>query len=74
MSTKFVAFCAAVFSFMVPTRVSTPTFVATLAAIGVSATFWYGTAALVLCHVVISMGYHRAKAWIDLTSGGLVIA
>ncbi|MGF6543815.1 threonine/homoserine/homoserine lactone efflux protein [Paraburkholderia youngii] len=58
----------------VPTHVSMPTFFAMLATVGTSATCWYGAVALVLSHAVIATAYRRAKAWIDLTCGGLMIA
>ncbi|MDM8355895.1 LysE family translocator [Pandoraea communis] len=71
---KSIAFYAAVFSSAVPTHVSTQTFFAMLATVGVSATCWYGAVALVLSHAAIARAYRRAKAWIDLTCGGLMIA
>ncbi|VVE67039.1 amino acid transporter [Pandoraea anapnoica] len=71
---KSIAFYAAVFSSAVPTHVSTPTFFAMLATVGISATCWYGVVALVLSHARIASAYRRAKAWIDLTCGGLMIA
>lgn len=71
---KSIAFYAAVFSSAVPYHVSTPTFVAMLATVGASATCWYGAVALVLSHAAIATAYRRAKAWIDLTCGGLMIA
>ncbi|WP_150576545.1 LysE family translocator [Pandoraea aquatica] len=71
---KSIAFYAAVFSSAVPTHVSTPTFFAMLATVGASATCWYGVVALVLSHASIAAAYRRAKAWIDLTCGGLMIA
>ncbi|MEX3896615.1 LysE family translocator [Paraburkholderia sp. BR10954] len=71
---KSIAFYAAVFSSAVPTHVSMPTFFAMLATVGASATCWYGAVALVLSHTVIATAYRRAKAWIDLTCGGLMIA
>jgi threonine/homoserine/homoserine lactone efflux protein len=71
---KSVAFYAAVFSSVVPTHVSMPTFFAMLAIVGATATCWYGAVALVLSHAAIATAYRRAKAWIDLTCGGLMIA
>jgi threonine efflux protein len=71
---KSIAFYAAVFSSAVPTHVSMPTFVAMLATVGASATCWYGAVALVLSNAAIATAYRRAKAWIDLTCGGLMIA
>jgi len=71
---KSIAFYAAVFSSAVPTHVSTQTFFALLATVGASATCWYGAVALVLSHATIAKAYRRAKAWIDLTCGGLMIA
>ncbi|WP_084687961.1 LysE family transporter [Paraburkholderia oxyphila] len=71
---KSIAFYAAVFSSAVPTHVSMPTFFAVLATVGATATCWYGAVALVLSHAAIATAYRRAKAWIDLTCGGLMIA
>ncbi|WP_087687767.1 LysE family translocator [Pandoraea sp. PE-S2R-1] len=71
---KSIAFYAAVFSSAVPAHVSTQTFFAMLVTVGVSATCWYGAVALVLSHATIATAYRRAKAWIDLTCGGLMIA
>ena len=71
---KSIAFYAAVFSSAVPTHVSTPTFFAMLVTVGVCATCWYGAVALVLSHAAIAKAYRRAKARIDLTCGGLMIA
>ncbi|TDG10125.1 LysE family translocator [Paraburkholderia guartelaensis] len=70
---KSIAFYAAVFSSVVPTHVSMPTFFAMLATVGAIATCWYGAVALVLSHAAIATAYRRAKAWIDLTCGGLMI-
>jgi threonine efflux protein len=71
---KSIAFYAAVFSSVVPTHVSMPMFFAMLAIVGATATCWYGAVALVLSHAAIATAYRRAKAWIDLTCGGLMIA
>ncbi|MCI3204256.1 MULTISPECIES: LysE family translocator [Pandoraea] len=71
---KSIAFYAAVFSSAVPAHVSTQTFFAMLATVGTAATCWYGAVALVLSHAAIAAAYRRAKAWIDLTCGGLMIA
>ncbi|WP_321922525.1 LysE family translocator [Paraburkholderia guartelaensis] len=71
---KSIAFYAAVFSSVVPTHVSMPTFFAMLGTVGATATCWYGAVALVLSHAAIATAYRRAKAWIDLTCGGLMIA
>ncbi|WP_395063606.1 LysE family translocator [Paraburkholderia silvatlantica] len=71
---KSIAFYAAVFSSAVPTHVSTATFFAVLATVGATATCWYGAVALVLSHAAIATAYRRAKAWIDLTCGALMIA
>ena len=71
---KSIAFYAAVFSTATPAHVSTPTFLAMLATVGATATCWYGAVALVLSHPAIATVYRRAKAWIDVISGGLIVA
>lgn len=71
---KSIAFYAAVFSSAAPTHVSTPTFFAMLATVGVTATCWYGAVALVLSHSAVATAYRHAKAWIDRVCGGLIIA
>jgi len=50
------------------------TFFAMLATVGAAATCWYGAVVLVLSQAAIATAYRRAKAWIDLTCGGLMIA
>ncbi|WP_310629936.1 LysE family translocator [Paraburkholderia sp.] len=71
---KSIAFYAAVFSSAAPAHVSAPTFVAMLATVGATSSCWYGAVALVLSHASIAAAYRRAKAWIDIACGGLIIA
>ena len=71
---KSIAFYAAVFSSAAPAHVSTSTFFAMLATVGVTATCRYGAVALVLSHAKIATAYRRVKSWIDCLCGGLIIA
>ncbi len=71
---KSIAFYAAVFSSAAPAHVSTQTFFAMLATVGVTATCWYGAVGLVLSHSSIARAYRRAKVWIDRACGTVIIA
>ncbi|KWF17305.1 LysE family transporter [Burkholderia pseudomultivorans] len=70
---KSIAFFAAVFSSAAPAHVSSATFFAMLATVGVTAASWYGLVALVLSHAAIASAYRRAKRWADRVCGVLIV-
>ncbi|KVC26987.1 LysE family translocator [Burkholderia pseudomultivorans] len=70
---KSIAFFAAVFSSAAPAHVSSATFFAMLATVGVTAASWYGLVALVLSHAAIAAAYRRAKRWADRVCGVLIV-
>lgn len=70
---KSVAFYAAIFSTSAPAHVDVATFVAMLAMVGIVASLWYGTVAIVLSHPHIAGTYAKQKKHIDRVCGALII-
>lgn len=71
---KSVAFYAAVFSSAAPAQVNIGTLLAMLSVVGVIASIWYGSVAVVLSHAPFAAAYRAKKRWIDRTCGVLIMA
>jgi len=70
---KSMAFYAAIFSTAAPAHVSSGTFISMLAVVGIVATLWYGSVAIMLSLPAISTAYRRAKKVIDRFCGSVIV-
>lgn len=70
---KSMAFYAAIFSTAAPAHVSSGTFFAMLAVVGIIAALWYGAVALALSQPRISSAYQRGKKSIDRLCGSVIV-